>query len=135
MFGRPAIPAATMADGTPVLMANGPSGYAEYLVTWEEFLVPVFTRVPVVELSLLACVSACGLGLAMCRFPIEAGSDVVVFGLGPVGLSAVQGARIQGATRIIGNAPSPPRAGETAARRTCPATSPACRRSATSRDS
>src|SRR5947207_9759081 len=102
MFGRPAIPSATMADGTPVQMANGPSGYAEYLVTWEEFVIPVFTKVPVVELSLLACVSACGLGLAMCRFPIEAGSDVAVFGLGPVGLSAVQGARIQGARRIIG---------------------------------
>jgi len=102
MFGRPAIPSATMADGTPVLMANGPSGYSEYLVTWEEFVVPVFTKVPPVELSLLACVSATGLGLAMCRFPVEAGTDVVVFGLGPVGLSAVQGARIQGATRIIG---------------------------------
>ncbi len=102
MFGRPAIPQATMADGTPVQMANGPSGYAEYLVTWEEFIVPVWTKVPPVELSLLACVSACGLGLAMCRYPVEAGSDVVVFGLGPVGLSAVQGARIQGATRIIG---------------------------------
>src|SRR4029077_19091977 len=102
MFGRPAIPQATMADNTPVQMANGPSGYSEYLVTWEEFVVPVFTKVPPVELSLLACVSACGLGLAMWRFPVEAGSDVVVFGLGPVGLSAVQGARIQGATRISG---------------------------------
>ena len=28
MFGRPAIPSATMADGTPVQMANGPSGYS-----------------------------------------------------------------------------------------------------------
>jgi S-(hydroxymethyl)glutathione dehydrogenase/alcohol dehydrogenase len=102
MFGRPLIPSASMSDGTAVMMANGPSGYAEYLVTWEEFIVPVFTKVPPVELSLLACVSACGLGLAMCRFPVEAGSDVVVFGLGPVGMSAVQGARIQGAARIIG---------------------------------
>ena len=102
MLGRPAIPSATMSDNTPVLMANGPSGYSEYLVTWEEFVIPVFTRVPPAELSLLACVSACGLGLAMCRFPVEAGSDVVVFGLGPVGMSALQGAKIQGATRIIG---------------------------------
>jgi S-(hydroxymethyl)glutathione dehydrogenase/alcohol dehydrogenase len=102
MFGRANIPSASMSDGTPVMMANGPSGYAEYLVTWEEFIVPVFTKVPPVELSLLACVSACGLGLAMCRFPVEAGTDVVVLGLGPVGMSAVQGARIQGATRIIG---------------------------------
>jgi S-(hydroxymethyl)glutathione dehydrogenase/alcohol dehydrogenase len=38
----------------------------------------------------------------MCRFPIEAGADVAVFGLGPIGLSAVQGARIQGARTIVG---------------------------------
>jgi S-(hydroxymethyl)glutathione dehydrogenase/alcohol dehydrogenase len=38
----------------------------------------------------------------MCRFPIEAGSDVAIFGLGPIGISAVQGARIQGAKTIIG---------------------------------
>ena len=102
MLGRPNIPSADMADKTPVQMANGPSGYSEILVTWEEFLVPVWTNVPTAELSLLACVSACGLGLAMCRFPVEAGTDVAVFGLGPVGMSAVQGARIQGAKTIIG---------------------------------
>ncbi len=102
MLGRPNIPSADMADKTPVGMANGPSGYSEILVTWEEFVVPVWTNVPAAELSLLACVSACGLGLAMCRFPVEAGTDVAVFGLGPVGMSAVQGARIQGAKTIIG---------------------------------
>jgi S-(hydroxymethyl)glutathione dehydrogenase/alcohol dehydrogenase len=102
MLGRPNIPSADMADKTPVRMANGPSGYSEILVTWEEFVVPVWTNVPAAELSLLACVSACGLGLAMCRFPVEAGTDVAVFGLGPVGMSAVQGARIQGAKTIIG---------------------------------
>jgi len=55
-----------------------------------------------VESSLLACVGGTGLGLAMCRFPIEAGADVAIFGLGPIGISAVQGARIQGAKTIIG---------------------------------
>ena len=104
MFGRPVIPTATMAGGTPVFTSPpaGPSGLSELLVTWEEFVVPVFTTVTPAELSLLACVSATGLGLAMCRFPVEAGSDVAVFGLGPVGLSAVQGARIQGAKNIVG---------------------------------
>jgi S-(hydroxymethyl)glutathione dehydrogenase / alcohol dehydrogenase len=101
----PAIPNATMADKTPVYMDAppvGPAGYAEFIVLDEDWVVPVFTKVPPVELSLLSCVGGTGLGLAMCRFPIEAGSDVAIFGLGPIGISAVQGARIQGAKTIIG---------------------------------
>ena len=100
----PAIPNATMADNTPVYMDAppvGPAGYVEFIVLDEDWCVPVFTKVPPV-LSMLSCVGGTGLGLAMCRFPIEAGSDVAVFGLGPLGVSAVQGARIQGAKTIIG---------------------------------
>ena len=51
---------------------------------------------------MLACVGGTGLGLAMCRFPIEAGADVAIFGLGPIGIGAAQGARIQGARTIVG---------------------------------
>jgi S-(hydroxymethyl)glutathione dehydrogenase/alcohol dehydrogenase len=50
---------------------------------------------------MLHCVSGCGLGMTMTLSPIEPGSNVAVFGLGPVGLSAVQGARIMGAAQII----------------------------------
>jgi len=101
----PAIPSATMSDKTPVYMTApvmGPCGYSEFVVSDEDWVVPVFTRVQPAELSVLACVGATGLGLAMCRFPVEAGTDVAVFGLGPIGISAVQGARIQGAKTIIG---------------------------------
>jgi S-(hydroxymethyl)glutathione dehydrogenase/alcohol dehydrogenase len=101
----PAIPSATMSDKTPVYMTAapiGPCGYSEFVVSDEDWVVPVFTKVPPVDLSLLACVGGTGLGLAMCRFPIEAGTDVAMFGLGPIGISAVQGARIQGAKTIVG---------------------------------
>jgi len=101
----PAIPSATMSDGTPVYMTAppmGPAGYAEFIISDEDWVVPVFTKVPPVEMSILACVGGTGLGLAMCRFPIEAGTEVAIFGLGPIGVSAVQGARIQGAKTIIG---------------------------------
>jgi len=101
----PAIPSATMADNTPVYMTAapvGPCGYSEFVVSDEDWVVPVFTQVPPAELSILACVGGTGLGLAMCRFPIEAGTDVAIFGLGPIGIAAVQGARIQGAKTIIG---------------------------------
>jgi S-(hydroxymethyl)glutathione dehydrogenase/alcohol dehydrogenase len=105
MMRLPALVSATMADNTPVFMTGppmGPCGYSEILLADEDWVVPVFTRVPPAELSILSCVGGTGLGMAMCRFPVEAGTDVAVFGLGPIGIAAVQGARIQGARTIIG---------------------------------
>jgi len=96
---RPLIPMASLSDGSPV---NGNLGaFAEYMVAWEEQTVPIFSKHNAAELSLLSCVATTGLGLAMMRVPVEAGSNVVVFGAGPVGLSAIQGARIQSASKII----------------------------------
>ena len=64
----------------------------EVMVLNQEKLLPVFNEVSSVELAMLTCVGNCGLGMTMTKVPVEAGSDVVVFGAGPVGLSAVQGA-------------------------------------------
>ena len=103
--GRTVYPVATMADGTPV---NGNvSGFSELMVAWEEQTVPVDVAATSEELSLLSCVMSTGLGLALKRMPIEAGSDVLVLGAGPLGLSAVQGARIQGAAQILVVEPVP----------------------------
>lgn len=98
-FNRPNPPVGVMADGTPVTGALG--GFAELLVAWEEMIVPIFSNHDAAELSNLTCVAMCGLGMAMVRAPIDAGSSVVVFGAGPIGLAAVQGARIQGAAKIV----------------------------------
>src|SRR5688572_10824789 len=96
---RPLLPAASLSDGSPV---NGNLGaFAELLVAWEEQTVPIFSDHDAAELSLLSCVATTGLGMAMMRVPIEAGSNVVVFGAGPVGLSAIQGARIMAASKIV----------------------------------
>nr|UXE45201.1 NDMA-dependent alcohol dehydrogenase [uncultured bacterium] len=98
-FNRPLLPMASLSDGSPV---NGNLGaFAELMVAWEEQTVPIFTKHNAAELSLLSCVGTTGLGMAMMRVPIEAGSHVVVFGAGPVGLSAIQGARIMAAAKII----------------------------------
>ena len=98
-FNRPNPPVATMSDGTPV---NGNlGGFAELIVAWEEMVVPIFSRHNAAELSNLSCVAMTGLGMTMLRAPVEAGSSVVVFGAGPIGISAVQGARIMGASQII----------------------------------
>jgi S-(hydroxymethyl)glutathione dehydrogenase / alcohol dehydrogenase len=86
-------------DGKPVLSSF--SGMTEVMVVNQEKCVPIFSDISSAELSMLTCVGNSGLGLAMAHCPVEPGSDVVVFGCGPVGLSAIQGARIKGAARII----------------------------------
>jgi S-(hydroxymethyl)glutathione dehydrogenase / alcohol dehydrogenase len=100
-----AIPTCDLANGTPVFSGN--SGMAELMIVHEEQAVPLFTDLPSVEIAMLSCVGNCGLGMAMTNCPVEAGSDVVIFGAGPVGLSSVQGARIKGASRIIVVEPIP----------------------------
>ena len=86
-------------DGKPVFSGN--CGMTEIMVVNQEKCVPIFSDVSSEELAMLTCVGNCGLGMAMVRCPVEFGSDVVVFGAGPVGLSAIQGANIKGAARII----------------------------------
>ena len=101
----PALVSATMADNTPVFMTAapmGPAGHSEILISDEAWVVPVFTKLPPAEVSILGCPGAVGLGMAICRYPVEPGSDVAVWGLGPMGIGVVQGARIQGAKTIIG---------------------------------
>jgi S-(hydroxymethyl)glutathione dehydrogenase/alcohol dehydrogenase len=97
--GRTNTVVGTMSDGTPVTGQLG--GFAELIVAWEEMVVPIRSRHNAAELSNLTCVAMTGLGMTMARSPIEAGSSVVVFGAGPIGLAAIQGARIQGASQII----------------------------------
>lgn len=90
-------------DGTPVVGGGGRAigSCAELMAPYEEFVVAVQTNLPDAELALLSDSVATGLATTMTLCPIELGSNVVVFGAGPVGLSAIQGARIMGATQII----------------------------------
>ncbi len=83
------------------MLQNGAGGNAEYAIVYEERCVPIFSKISTNELAMLACVGSTGLGMTSTLHPIESGSSVVVFGAGPVGLSAIQGARIAGATQII----------------------------------
>jgi len=99
--GQVGIAVATMKDGTPVNQHLDKGGFAEYMVAPEESCVPIVTTVPAVELALLNCAGGIGLMSTMTKAKVEPGSDVVVIGGGPLGLSAVQGARIMGAAQII----------------------------------
>uniref|UniRef100_F6HED3 Alcohol dehydrogenase-like C-terminal domain-containing protein n=1 Tax=Vitis vinifera TaxID=29760 RepID=F6HED3_VITVI len=54
------------------------------------------------DASFISCGFSTGYGAAWKEAKVEKGSSIAVQGLGPVGLGVLVGARIQGATRIIG---------------------------------
>jgi S-(hydroxymethyl)glutathione dehydrogenase/alcohol dehydrogenase len=92
----------TLSDGTEVVQQHDRGGFAELVIATEQYAIPMFYNVDPVLLSTLGCSGACGLGTTTgFEAPVAIGSDVVVLGCGPVGLSAVQGARIKGASQII----------------------------------
>jgi S-(hydroxymethyl)glutathione dehydrogenase/alcohol dehydrogenase len=99
--GEPLVAVGELADGTPVHQHNNTGGFAELMVTYDWYCVPAFTKAPAGELAVLGCVGATGLGAVTTFVPVTFGSSVVVMGAGPIGLSAVQGARIMGASPII----------------------------------
>jgi S-(hydroxymethyl)glutathione dehydrogenase / alcohol dehydrogenase len=95
---------ADMRDGTPVYANSHIGGLAELMVTFEEWVVPVFTSASAVDLGMVcSCVAVAGLGASTSQVlaSIGPGATVAVVGCGPLGLSAVQGARISGASMII----------------------------------
>jgi S-(hydroxymethyl)glutathione dehydrogenase/alcohol dehydrogenase len=98
------VPIADMRDGTPVYANSHIGGLAELMVTFEEWVVPVFTKASSVDLEMVcSCVAVAGLGCTASQVlaAIDIGSIVAVVGCGPLGLSAIQGARIAGASTII----------------------------------
>ena len=94
-------PFAEMRDGTKVYAQAGIGGISEVMTAFEEYCVPVFTDVPSAELTLLGDQLASGFAAGHARMQFEPGSDVVVFGAGPVGIGAVQAARVMGAGQVV----------------------------------
>jgi S-(hydroxymethyl)glutathione dehydrogenase/alcohol dehydrogenase len=95
---------AEMRDGTPVYANSHIGGLAELMVTFEEWVVPIFTTASAADLGMVcSCVAVAGLGATTSQVlaSIGPGATVAVVGCGPLGLSAVQGARISGASMII----------------------------------
>ncbi len=98
------VPVADLRDGTPVYSNSHIGGLAELMITPEEWVGPVVTKATAVDLGMvLSCVSVAGLGATTSGTlaVVAPGSAVAVVGCGPLGLSAVQGARIAGASTII----------------------------------
>ncbi|MBM4445096.1 MAG: Zn-dependent alcohol dehydrogenase [Chloroflexi bacterium] len=75
--------------------------FAEYVVVSERTAVKVPREAPLDVMCLLSCRATTGVGSVVNRAGLRAGESIVIYGCGGVGLSAVMGARLAGAGKII----------------------------------
>lgn len=89
-------------NGKPVLHYMGCSTFANYTVLPEISLAKIREDAPFDKACYIGCGVTTGLGAVLFTAKVEAGSSVVVFGLGGIGLNVLQGAKLVGADKIIG---------------------------------
>ncbi len=99
-----------MPDGTSRFSINGEkvhhymgcSTFANYTVLPEIALAKIREDAPFEKVCYIGCGVTTGIGAVINTAKVEAGANVVVFGLGGIGLNVIQGARMVGANKIIG---------------------------------
>ncbi|MDO6497658.1 S-(hydroxymethyl)glutathione dehydrogenase/class III alcohol dehydrogenase [Photobacterium sanguinicancri] len=89
-------------DGQPIFHYMGCSTFSEYTVLPEISLAKVSKEAPLEEVCLLGCGVTTGMGAVLKTAKVQKGDTVAIFGLGGIGLSAIIGATMSGASRIIG---------------------------------
>lgn len=100
-------PYAHLGDGAEAYPGLGVAAFATETVVAENACIPIPDDVPLDEAALLGCAVLTGVGAVLNAARVQPGQSVVVIGLGGVGLCAVQGARIAGASPIIAVDASP----------------------------
>jgi len=88
-------------NGTPYHHFMGCSTFCEYTVVPEIAVAKIDKRADLGTVCMLGCGVATGLGAVRKTTKVEAGSSVAVFGLGAIGLSVIQAAKMAGASRIF----------------------------------
>ena len=89
-------------NGKPILHYMGCSTFSNYTVLPEISLAKVRADAPFDKICYIGCGVTTGIGAVAFTMGVELGSTVAVFGLGGIGLNVIQGAKMVGATRIIG---------------------------------
>ncbi|HEY7003952.1 MAG TPA: Zn-dependent alcohol dehydrogenase [Gaiellaceae bacterium] len=105
----------TLPGGTLRLSQNGDklyhysylSAFAERCIVPEGCCVPIRTDAPLDVAALVGCAVMTGYGAAVTRGGIGPGETIAIFGAGGVGLSAIMGASLAGAARIVAVDPFP----------------------------
>ncbi|QJW56428.1 S-(hydroxymethyl)mycothiol dehydrogenase [Serratia plymuthica] len=88
-------------DGKPLTPAFGTSAFAERALVHENQLAKVPEALPFPQACLLGCGTVTGAGAVINTAGVRPGDSVAVIGVGGVGLNAISGAKLAGATRII----------------------------------
>ncbi len=99
-----------MPDGSSRFSVNGEmvhhymgtSTFANYTVLPEIAVAKIRQDAPFDKVCYIGCGVTTGIGAVINTAKVEPGSNVVVFGLGGIGLNVIQGARLVGADRIVG---------------------------------
>jgi len=89
-------------DGKPVLHCMGTSTFSNYIVAPEIAMAKIRSDAPFDKVCYIGCGVTTGVGAVIFTAKVEAGANVVVFGLGGIGLNVIQGAKMVGADKIIG---------------------------------
>ncbi|GAA2979108.1 zinc-binding dehydrogenase [Actinokineospora diospyrosa] len=95
------VPHAQLPDGTPLYPGLGTGAFAEETIVAERAAVKIPADVPLEQAAVLGCAVLTGAGAVFNTAQVKAGQSVVVVGLGGVGLSVLQAARIAGAGPIV----------------------------------
>jgi S-(hydroxymethyl)glutathione dehydrogenase/alcohol dehydrogenase len=88
-------------DGQPLNQFLFMSSFAERMLVHESGVVKIRKDMPLDRAALIGCGVMTGAGAVMNTAKVEAGSTVAVIGCGGIGLNAVQGAHLCGASRVI----------------------------------
>src|SRR6187431_3413944 len=89
-------------DGKPIFHYMGTSTFSNYTVAPEISLAKIREDAPFDKVCYIGCGVTTGIGAVLFTARVEAGANVVVFGLGGIGLNVIQGARLAGANKIVG---------------------------------
>lgn len=89
-------------DGKPIFHYMGTSTFSNYIVVPEIALANIRKDAPFDKVCYIGCGVTTGVGAVIFTAKVEAGANVVVFGLGGIGLNVIQGAKMVGADKIIG---------------------------------
>ena len=88
--------------GEPLYHYMGTSTFAEYTVVPEIALAKIRQDAPFDKVCYIGCGVTTGIGAVINTAQVEPGANVVVFGLGGIGLNVLQACRMVGADKIIG---------------------------------
>jgi NDMA-dependent alcohol dehydrogenase len=96
-----------LTDGQPVGQLCGISTFVEYTTASLDSVVKIDDDVPLDKACLIGCAVSTGWGSAVNVADVQPGDTVIVYGIGGLGASALQGARFAGAQNVIAVDPVP----------------------------